>query len=99
MRHTHILIVILAVTSLALTPTPTPDPTEVTMPEGWTAITETREIGDRQVALNDKGDAATKIDGEWYPVDAKDCFYKEFFDPKNQTDPKIGELIQKINSW
>jgi hypothetical protein len=79
-------------------PTATPEPTKVPMPEGWTAVAETKEIGGRQVVLNEEGDAATRIDGEWYPVDARGCFYKEFFDPANQADPRIDELIQKINS-
>lgn len=80
-------------------PTATSEPTKVPMPEGWTAVAETREIGGRQVVLNEKGDTATRIDGEWYPVDARGCFYKEFFDPEIQKkDPKIMELVDKINS-
>jgi hypothetical protein len=48
--------------------------------------------------LNEKGDAATQIDGEWYPVDAKGCFYKEFFDPAGQKkNPEIMKLVDKIN--
>jgi len=79
-------------------PTATAEPTKIPMPEEWTAVAETKEIGGRQVVLNEKGDAATRIDGEWYPVDAKGCFYKEFFDPEIQKkDPEIMELVDKIN--
>jgi hypothetical protein len=78
-------------------PTATTKPTDVPMPNGWIAISETREIGGRQVALNENGNAATQIDGEWYPVDAKGCFYTEFFNPETQKDPKIDALIQKLN--
>lgn len=88
-----------------LVPTPTTEPsatpasTEVPMPEGWTAIAETREIGSRQVVINEKGDAASEVDGVFYPVDAKGCFYKELFDPELQkNDPKIMELMETINN-
>lgn len=80
-------------------PTATPEPTKIPMPEGWTAISETREIGGWQVVLNEKGEAATQITGEWYPVDSKGCFYKELYDPEIQKqDPKILELVEKINN-
>ncbi len=83
--------------TFTVAPSITPVPTKVPMPEGWTAITETKEIGSWQVVINEKGEAATQIDGEWYPIDARGCYYKEFFDPKNQTDPKIDELTQIVN--
>ena len=91
------LIILLAPALMGATPTPNPEPTDGTIPEGWASIAETREIGGRQVALNERGDAATQIDGEWYPVDAKGCFYVDFFNPEKQKDPEIDVLIQKLN--
>ena len=45
------------------------------------------------------GEAATEIDGEWYPVDVKGCYYPELFDSKLQeNDPQIMELVEKINN-
>ena len=93
-----ILTLLLSVTSLALTPTPTIEPIPATLPEGWTAVAETRDIGGRQVALNEKGDAATQIDGEWYPVDAKGCYYEELLSPEVQNNPKLVEAHKKIIS-
>ncbi len=84
--------------TLEPTATATLEPTKVPMPNGWMSIAETKEIGGRQVVVNDKGEGATQIDGEWYPVDIIGCYYKEFFDPANQTDPLFEEIIQKINS-
>jgi hypothetical protein len=79
-------------------PTLTPEPTEVPIPEGWTEIAETQEIGGRQVVINEQGEAATEIDGEWYSVDVKGCYYPELFDPALQeNDPQIMELLQWIN--
>jgi len=83
--------------TLEPTATATLEPTKVPMPDGWMGIAETKEIGGRQVVVNDKGEGATQIDGEWYPVDIKGCYYKEFFDPANQTDPKIDALLYRIN--
>lgn len=80
------------------TATATSEPTKIPMPDGWMSIAETKEIGGRQVEVNDKGEGATQIDGKWYPVDVKGCYYKEFFDPANQTDPKIGAIVRKINN-
>ncbi len=80
------------------TATATPEPTKIPMPDGWESIAETKEIGGRQVVVNDKGEGATQIDGEWYPVDVNGCYYKEFFDPANQTDPKIEAIVRKINN-
>ena len=75
-----------------------PAPATAGMPEGWTSIAETREIGGRQVVLNEKGEAATEIDGEWYPVDAKGCYYEELLSPEVQNDPKVVEKYNKLMS-
>jgi len=80
-------------------PTATPEPTKVPMPKGWADVKETQEIGGRQVVTNEDGNAATQIDGEWYPVDVRGCFYKEFFDPEIQKqDPAIMERVEKLNT-
>ena len=79
-----------------LTPTATPTSTPVPMPEGWVDIVETREIGGRQVVFNADGQAATEIDGEFFPVDARGCYYPDLFNPELQkNDPKIMELLDK----
>jgi hypothetical protein len=93
-----------AVSTLAPTPTltaepsATPEPTKIPIPEGWAKIAETKEIGGRQIVFSDKGEAATEIEGVFYPVDAKGCFYAEFYDPEIQKqDPKIMELVEKLS--
>ncbi len=80
-------------------PTATSKPTYFPSPNGWNAIAEAREIGGRQVVINENGVAATEIDGVFYPVDAKGCFYTEFYNPEQQKkNPRIMELMKKINS-
>lgn len=80
-------------------PTNTPEPTSIPLPDGWTSIIETSKIGGRAVVFNEKGDAATNINGKFYPVDYKGCFYKEFYDPQIQKqDERYMDLEKKINS-
>jgi len=79
-------------------PTATLTPTLIPMPDGWTSIFETKEIGGRNVALDAAGNSAVLIDGKWYPVDVKGCFYSEFFDPETfRSNAEVIDLMKKIN--
>lgn len=80
-------------------PTATLTPTLIPMPDGWTSIFETKEIGGRNVALDAAENSAVLIDGKWYPVDVNGCFYSEFFDPETfRNNAEVIDLMKKINN-
>lgn len=79
------------------TVTATPEPTKVPMPDGWMGIAETKEIGGRQVVVNDKGEGATQIDGEWYRVDVNGCFHEGLLSDEVQTNSELYELRSRLS--
>jgi hypothetical protein len=66
------------------------------LPGGWTAMTRSQEIGGMNIAINDKGDGATQIEGIWYPVDRYGCYYEAFHSIEANHKSDVVALHNKI---
>jgi hypothetical protein len=79
------------------TVTLTPEPTKIPMPDGWTAIVETKEIGGLQVVVNEKGEGFVLVNKNWYPADPNGCFHEGLLSDQVQKNPELYELRSRLS--